>query len=108
MSRRHRPESDVQADPAVARSRKTGEVPNPEHPDQHTTTGTTPSEEFVGRVTGEDPGDVGESGAERRGAAGATGTAVWAGGRRERQLKSAAAPPRCGVRGIRHEKERRS
>jgi hypothetical protein len=66
MSRRCRAESDVQADPAVARSRKTGGVPNPRYPDQHTTTGTTPSEEFVGRITGEDPGDVGESGAERR------------------------------------------
>ena len=65
MSRK-RPESDVQHDPAVSRSRAEGGVANPEHPDQHTTTGTTPNEEFVGRVTGEDPGPVGETGAERR------------------------------------------
>lgn len=63
---RRRPESDVQRDPAVSRTRETGGEDNPGHPDQHTTTGTTPNGEFVGRVTGEDPGMTGESGAERR------------------------------------------
>lgn len=66
MARGERPESDVQADPAAARSRETGGVPDPAAPDRHSTTGTTPSDEFVGRVTGDDPGDVDESGAERR------------------------------------------
>ena len=63
---RRRAESDVQRDPAVSRCREEGGVDNPAHPDQHTTTGTTPNEEFVGRITGEDPGPVGETGAERR------------------------------------------
>ncbi|MBO0774812.1 MAG: hypothetical protein J2P34_00750 [Actinobacteria bacterium] len=66
MAGRERPESDVQTDPATARSRETGGVPGQSQPDQHSTTGTTPNEEFVGRVTGDDPGDVEESGAERR------------------------------------------
>lgn len=66
---RRRAESDVQRDPAVSRSREEGGVDNPGHPDQHTTTGTTPNEEFVGRITGEDPGPVSETGAERRAAA---------------------------------------
>lgn len=67
--RRRKPESDAPADPAVARSRETGGEHNPGYPDQHTTTGTTPSGPFVGRVTGEDAGAVEESGAERRAAA---------------------------------------
>ncbi len=66
MIRRRRTESDVQTDPAVAGRRETGGVPDESKQDQHSTTGTTPSEEFVGRVTGDDPGDVAESGAERR------------------------------------------
>lgn len=67
--RRRKPESDAPADPAVARSRETGGEHNPGYPDQHTTTGTTPSGSFVGRVTGEDAGAAEESGAERRAAA---------------------------------------
>jgi hypothetical protein len=47
-------------------SRETGGVPNDEMPDQGSTTGTTPSEEFVGRVAGEDTGYEEETGAERR------------------------------------------
>jgi len=66
MPRGKRPESDVQEEREQSRTRETGGVPNPDYPDQHSTTGTTPSEEFVGRVTGDDPGDVDESGAERR------------------------------------------
>lgn len=59
-------EEDVDKDDATARSRATGGVPNPEHPDQGSTTGTTPSDEFVGRVAGQDVGYAGEQGAERR------------------------------------------
>jgi len=63
-------EADVSADENVAGSRATGGVDKPEAPDQGSTTGTTPSEEFVGRVAGTDESDVGESGAEARAAAG--------------------------------------
>lgn len=59
-------ESDTTADDHVAGSRDTGGVENPEAPDQASTTGTTPSGEFVGRVAGTDESDVGESGAEAR------------------------------------------
>ena len=65
---RHRAESDVQADPARADARDTGGVPDPEAADQASTTGTTPDETYVGRVAGTDPGETGESGAERRAA----------------------------------------
>lgn len=64
-----RPEPDVQADDKVAASRATGGVPDASAPDQHSTTGTTPNEKFVGRVSGADPGYEGETGAERRAAA---------------------------------------
>ncbi len=66
-----RPEPDVQADDKVAASRATGGVPDPSQPDQHSTTGTTPNETFVGRVGGTDTGYGEETGAERR--AGASG-----------------------------------
>jgi hypothetical protein len=59
-------ESDVDSDEQVAVSRDTGGVNEPQSPDQASTTGTTPSPEYVGRIAGDDPGDVGESGAERR------------------------------------------
>lgn len=61
-----RPEADVQSDDQVAASRATGGVPDPSQPDQHSTTGTTPNEKFVGRVSGADPGYSEETGAERR------------------------------------------
>lgn len=61
-----RAEPDVEADPARADARDTGGVPDERKPDQGSTTGTTPDDEYVGRVAGTDPGDVGESGAERR------------------------------------------
>ncbi|HST47600.1 hypothetical protein [Jatrophihabitans sp.] len=63
-------EADTSADDNVAGSRATGGVSNPEAPDQASTTGTTPSSEFVGRVAGTDESDVGESGAEARAEAG--------------------------------------
>ncbi len=68
-----RSEADVQRDDKVAASRATGGVPDPSHPDQHSTTGTTPNEKFVGRVSGADPGYSEETGAERRAAAAGSG-----------------------------------
>lgn len=56
---------DVGRDDATALSRATGGVENPEHPDQGSTTGTTPSGEFVGRVAGQDVGYAEEQGGER-------------------------------------------
>lgn len=61
-------ESDVQEDPNQAHTRAEGGVENQDYPDQGSTTGTTPSEDFVGRVAGQDVGSVGEQGAERRAA----------------------------------------
>lgn len=72
-------EDDVSADPHVARTRETGGA-DPERdghpggadaddPDGATTTGTDENEEFVGRVTGQDAGYSGETGAEARAAA---------------------------------------
>ena len=59
-------QDDVNQDEGQALSRATGGVEDPSAPDQGSTTGTTPSEEFVGRVSGEDVGYAGETGAERR------------------------------------------
>jgi hypothetical protein len=53
-------------DKAQARVRETGGVPNDEAPDQGSTTGTTPNDEWVGRVSGQDVGYAEETGAERR------------------------------------------
>jgi hypothetical protein len=61
-------EEDVDPDDAQALSRATGGVADPEQPDQGSTTGSTPSGEFVGRVAGQDVGYAGEQGAERRAA----------------------------------------
>ncbi len=58
-------EDDVQPDPDIARSRETGGESD-DRGDRATTTGTGPSQEFVGRVGGQDPGFSGETGAERR------------------------------------------
>ena len=72
-------ESDVAADPHLARTRETGGVPDDAaggHPDDHTegdapgTTGTGEGEEFVGRVAGRDLGYAGQTGAEARAEAG--------------------------------------
>jgi hypothetical protein len=59
-------QDDVNQDEGQALSRATGGVEDPSAPDQGSTTGTTPSEEFVGRVSGQDVGYAGETGAERR------------------------------------------
>ena len=67
MERDPRPhEDDVDPDDAQALSRPTGGVPDPDMPDQGSTTGTTPSGEFVGRVAGQDVGYAEEQGGERR------------------------------------------
>ena len=63
-------ESDVPADEHVARSRATGGAPDEHAPDQGSTTGTTPNEEFVGRVAGQDASCEEETGAEARAEAG--------------------------------------
>lgn len=63
-------ESDVDADPARVDSRDTGGVPDAGKPDQGSTTGTTPDDEYVGRIAGSDVGYAEETGAERRAEAG--------------------------------------
>ena len=65
---RHKAEADVDPDEARADARDTGGVPDGSKPDQASTTGTTPDDEYVGRVAGNDPGYSEETGAERRAA----------------------------------------
>jgi hypothetical protein len=65
---KHRAESDTQRDPHRADNRATGGVDDPDKPDQASTTGTTPDDEYVGRVAGDDPGYAEETGAQRRSA----------------------------------------
>lgn len=48
-----------------AQTRPTGGVPDADAPDTHSTTGTTPNDTYVGRVSGDDPGEV-DSPADRR------------------------------------------
>lgn len=65
-------EADVQHDPAEATTRATGGGSRAESSeaseasDAHSTTAPSPSDTFVGRISGEDSGDAGETGAERR------------------------------------------
>jgi hypothetical protein len=59
-------ESDAPAEAGTARTRATGGAPQPDAPDTHSTTGSTPSDTFVGRAGGDDPGSVGQTGAEAR------------------------------------------
>jgi hypothetical protein len=61
-------EDDVDQDDAQALSRATGGGPSDEA-DAQSTTGTGESDEFVGRVAGQDVGYAEETGAERRAAA---------------------------------------
>ncbi len=68
-------EGDVGDDAAQVTARPGGGSDNAEMPDRDSTTGTTPNNEFVGRVSGADATDDGESGAEARAAAGDTGPA---------------------------------
>jgi hypothetical protein len=63
-------EDDVDVDDHQALTRAEGGEPQADMPDRNSTTGSTPSEEFVGRVAGDDGGGYeGETGAERRAAA---------------------------------------
>lgn len=61
-------EQDVDRDDGEALTRATGGVES-DTDDAAGTTGTGESEEFVGRVAGQDEGYAGETGAERRAAA---------------------------------------
>jgi hypothetical protein len=61
-----RSESDVSEDKGVAGARETGGRRPDGERDQHSTTGTTESGEYVGRVAGNDETDTGETGAEAR------------------------------------------
>ena len=61
-------EEDVDRDDGEALSRATGGVDS-DTADAAGTTGTGEAEEFVGRVSGQDEGYAGETGAERRAAA---------------------------------------
>ncbi len=61
-------EEDVPTDKNVASSRATGGVPDPDALDQASTTGSSPTPEYVGRIAGDDIGFIGETGAERRAA----------------------------------------
>jgi len=61
-------ESDVEDDSTLANSRETGGDPDAKGEDAGSTTGTGESEEFVGRVSGQDAGYAGETGAEARAA----------------------------------------
>jgi hypothetical protein len=63
---RDKGEADVAADPQVANSRRTGGEADESAPDQASTTGTSPTPEYVGRIAGDDVGYAGETGAERR------------------------------------------
>ena len=66
---RNKGESDVFRDPQTAASRDTGGVSDPSAPDQSSTTGTSRTGQYVGRVAGDDVGYEDETGAERRGEA---------------------------------------
>jgi hypothetical protein len=60
-------EQDVAGDPAQALSRSEGGADEPAATDRHSTTGTTPNEDHVGRVAGDDGGGYeGLTGAEAR------------------------------------------
>jgi hypothetical protein len=59
-------EGDVDRDDAEALTRATGGVDDGAAGDADSTTGTGPSETFVGRDAGQDEGYAGETGAERR------------------------------------------
>jgi hypothetical protein len=59
-------EDDAPADVGTARTRATGGVPQPGAQNPEATTGTTPSETFVGRAGADETLDAGTSGAEAR------------------------------------------
>lgn len=59
-------EGDEPVDTVTVVTRETGGVPNEDAQNPNSTTGTTPNQEFVGRASGDETGDVGQSGAEAR------------------------------------------
>jgi len=59
-------QDDAPADTGVAASRPQGGDPGHQAGDRHSTTGTTPTETFVGRAGGDDLGYAGQTGAEAR------------------------------------------
>jgi hypothetical protein len=59
-------EADSPTDSAVAGTRATGGAADPDADDPNSTTGTTESGSFVGRASGDEVGDVDESGGEKR------------------------------------------
>ena len=59
-------EDDVAADRQVASSRATGGTDATDDADQASTTGTSATPEYVGRIAGDDVGYAGETGAKRR------------------------------------------
>lgn len=70
MPEQNKGEDDVASDPKLASSRDTGGVPDPDADDAASTTATSQTPEFVGRVAGDDEGYAGETGAEARAADG--------------------------------------
>ena len=73
LGRSYRADSDLQGsaedvalDPALASNRATGGEHADLTGDRGSVTGTGESEEFVGRIAGDDLGYAGETGAERR------------------------------------------
>ncbi|MDQ3717183.1 MAG: hypothetical protein M3381_14415 [Actinomycetota bacterium] len=61
-------ESDVPDDDAEATGRPTGGDPETDGGDSEATTGSGESGVFVGRISGQDEGYAGQTGAEARGA----------------------------------------
>ena len=60
------PGEEEAGDDANAGTRATGGVADPGADDANSTTGTTESEEFVGRASGDEAGEAETSGAEKR------------------------------------------
>ncbi|MFF1301560.1 hypothetical protein [Streptomyces sp. NPDC058307] len=60
-----RPSPAAAAEVGSGRPEDTGGEPRADAADQHSTTGTTTDETFVGRVAGDDPGYL-DTGAEKR------------------------------------------
>lgn len=63
---KHHSEDDVADDPQLAQSRDTGGAPGADEENPGSTTSTSPTEEFVGRIAGDDVGYAGQTGAEAR------------------------------------------
>lgn len=66
MGREDQGEDDVADDSHVAGSRAVGGADQPDADDAASTTATSDTDEYVGRVAGDDVGYAGETGAEAR------------------------------------------